>query len=195
MRTRAVVGRRIGARRELDPDGVAVGAAQAQQVVVDRAVGGEALEQRDARLRIDEAIAIEGADVGLRRFAGVAEDQLEVGVGGDRRRRTRDRSSRCRRLRAPPRTAARTPRRVSPRGIIGRCGDAFRASMAARMSRTDAPERCASASPRARRRCRSAQSMPCGSHSVTSPLAARAFTKQSSLPRWPLRWQPQKHGT
>ena len=53
----------IGARGQLDPDRVAVGAAQAQQVVVDRAVGGEPFEQRDARLRIDEAIAIERPDV------------------------------------------------------------------------------------------------------------------------------------
>ena len=42
--------------------------------------------ERDARLRIDEALAIEGADVGLRRLAGVAEDQFQMGVGGDRRR-------------------------------------------------------------------------------------------------------------
>ena len=47
----------------------------------------EPLEQRDARLRIDEAIAIERADVGVGRLAGVAEDQFEVGIGGDRRRR------------------------------------------------------------------------------------------------------------
>ena len=49
--------------------GCAVGAPQPQQVVVDRAVGGEPFEQRDARLGIDEAIGIEGADVALGRFA------------------------------------------------------------------------------------------------------------------------------
>ena len=64
----------------------AVGAPQTQQVVVDGAVGRQPLDERDARLRIDEAIAIERTDVGFRRFAGVAEDQLEVRVGGDRRR-------------------------------------------------------------------------------------------------------------
>ena len=51
-----VLGRRIGARGQLDPHRIAVRAAQAHQVVVDRAVGGEAFEQRDARLRVDEAI-------------------------------------------------------------------------------------------------------------------------------------------
>ena len=86
MRSAPIRGRRVGARRQLDPDRAAVGAAQAQQVVGDRAVGGEPLEQRDARLRIDEAIAIERADVVFGRVAGVAEDQLEVGIGGDRRR-------------------------------------------------------------------------------------------------------------
>ena len=96
--------------------GVAVGAAQAQQVVGDRAVGGQPLEQRDARLRIDEAIAIERPDVGFGRFARVAEDQFEVRIGGDRRRSDRARSCRCTRLRGPPRTAARRPPRVVPRG-------------------------------------------------------------------------------
>jgi len=33
--------------------------------------------------------------------------------------------------------------------------------------------------------------MPCGSQSRTSPEGVRAATKQSSLPRWPLRSHPQ----
>ncbi len=77
------VGGRLGPRRELEPDRSRVGAPQAEQVVADRAVGGEALEQRDARLGIDEALAIERPHVGVRRLAGVAEDQFEVRVGGD----------------------------------------------------------------------------------------------------------------
>jgi hypothetical protein len=57
-----VVGR-IGAGGELDPHRVSVGATQAEEVVVDRPVGGQALEQRDPGLRIDEAVAIKRADV------------------------------------------------------------------------------------------------------------------------------------
>ena len=114
----AVLGRRIGARGQLHPDRVAVGAAQAQQIVVDRAVGGEPFEQRDAGLGIDEAIGVERPDVALRRFAVVAENQLEVGIGGDASSSSRDRWSRCRRLRAPPRTAAQTPRPALHAGII-----------------------------------------------------------------------------
>ncbi len=40
--------------------------------------------KRRSRLRIDEAIAIERPDVCFRGLAGVAEDQLEVRIGGDR---------------------------------------------------------------------------------------------------------------
>ena len=78
---------RVGRGRQLHPDGALIGAAEAQQIVGDRAVGREPLEQRHARLRIDEAIAIERPHVGFGRFARVAEDQLEVGVGGDGRGR------------------------------------------------------------------------------------------------------------
>ena len=44
-----IVGWRIGARRHLHPHRVAVGAAQAQQVIVDRSVGRQPLDERDAR--------------------------------------------------------------------------------------------------------------------------------------------------
>src|SRR5262249_5215558 len=64
----------------------------------------------------------------------------------------------------------------------------------ARMSRTLAPDVYIS------RACvatamQTVHSRPCGSHAVTSPFSSRACTKQSSLPRWPPRSQPQKHGT
>ena len=62
----AVVGRPIGARRQLDPHGVPVGAAEPHEVITDRPVGGEAFEQRDARLRVDEALLSEGAHIELR---------------------------------------------------------------------------------------------------------------------------------
>ena len=68
------------------------------------------------------------------------------------------------------------------------------ASIAARMSRTLAPERVICMASLATSR-HTAQSSPCGSHSVTSPCALRVFTKQSSLPLWPPRSQPQKQGT
>jgi hypothetical protein len=37
------------------------------------------------RLRIDEAIVIEGTDLDFRRLRGVAEDQFDVRIGGDGR--------------------------------------------------------------------------------------------------------------
>jgi hypothetical protein len=66
--------------------------------------------------------------------------------------------------------------------------------MAARMSCTVAPdanicrERFATS-------MHTAQSTPWGSHAITSPFSARSLTKQSWLPLWPARSQPQKHGT
>ena len=38
------------------------------------------------------------------------------------------------------------------------------------------------------------QPMPWASHSVGTPRSSRDFTKQSSLCRCPMFWQPQKHG-
>ncbi len=80
----ALASLRVGARGELDPHGAVVGAPQPQQVVGDRPVGGEPLEQGDASLRIDEAVAVERPHVAFDGFAGVAEDQLEVWIRGDR---------------------------------------------------------------------------------------------------------------
>ena len=71
-------------RGQLDPQGAAVGAAKPEQVIRNRIVGGETLDERDARLRIDEAVAIERAHVAFRRFARVSEDQFEMGVDGER---------------------------------------------------------------------------------------------------------------
>ena len=71
VRPRVVAVSRFGARRQLHPDRFAVGAAQPQQVVVHRSVVGQAVEQRNPRLRIDEAIAIERPDV---LFAGARLD-------------------------------------------------------------------------------------------------------------------------
>ena len=60
-----------------------VSASQPQQVVVDCAVGFKPRDERRARLRIDESIDVERPHVGLGGFAGVTEDQLQVGVGGE----------------------------------------------------------------------------------------------------------------
>ena len=63
-------------------------------------------------------------------------------------------------------------------------------SFAARMSRTEAPVEYICIASRATS-MQTPQVIPCGSHAVTSPLAALDATKQSSLPRWPPRSQPQ----
>ena len=78
--------RRLGVRGDLDPDRDAIRAAQAQQVVRDRAVALEPRDEPVARLRIDEAIGVERAHVRLGRVRREAEHQLEVGIGGDRPR-------------------------------------------------------------------------------------------------------------
>ena len=57
------------------------------------AVGYEAFEEGNTRLWIDESIAIERPHVGLRHFARVAEDELQMWIGSDGRGRIRaDRS-------------------------------------------------------------------------------------------------------
>ena len=73
--------------------------------------------------------------------------------------------------------------------LLGKRGVHF-CSFAARMSRTEAPDENICIASRATS-MQMPHVMPCGSHLVTSPFAARAVTKQSSLPRCPLRSQPQ----
>ena len=72
-------------RVHLDPDSGVVGAAKAQQVVGDRAITGKTVQECGAGMRIDEPLAIEGADVAFGSFAGVAKYQFEMGIGGYRR--------------------------------------------------------------------------------------------------------------
>ena len=79
---------RFGSGRHLDPHLGAVGLLQPQQVVADRAGVRQPLEERLPRLRIDEPGAVERphvAVIGLRR---VAEQQLEVRIRRQRRRRS-----------------------------------------------------------------------------------------------------------
>ena len=54
--------------------------------------------------------SLERTHVARRRVRGEAEHQLEIGIGRERRVVRGDRWRRCRRLRGPPRTAARTSR-------------------------------------------------------------------------------------
>ena len=63
-------------------------------------------------------------------------------------------------------------------------------SFAERMSASEAPDEyiCIASRATSMQIC---HVIPCGSHPVTSPFAPREVTKQSSLPRWPLRSHPQ----
>ena len=73
--------------------------------------------------------------------------------------------------------------------LLEKC-DAHFCSFAMRMSRTDAPDEFICIASRATS-MQMPHVMPWGSHDRTSPFAAREATKQSSLPLWPLRSQPQ----
>ena len=86
--------RRLGARGDLDPDGGAVHAAHAQQVVGDGAFGCQAMEEDGPGDGVGEALGRERRDVGVGRVGGVAEDRLEIGVCRQRRRRPRRRRQR-----------------------------------------------------------------------------------------------------
>ena len=72
-------------RRTCPASALSVGAPQTQQVVLDDAVAREAVEELGARLRIDEAIAVDRPDVGGGPILGPAEDQTQVRIGGERR--------------------------------------------------------------------------------------------------------------
>ena len=81
----APVRRRFGARRDLDPDGGVVHAAHAKEVVVDGALGCQAVEEGRPGERVGEALGRERRDVGVGRVGGVAEDRLQIGVCRQRR--------------------------------------------------------------------------------------------------------------
>jgi hypothetical protein len=83
---RSICGRRVGACGQFDPDSRVVRTPQAEQVVSDRAIDRQPFKECHARLWIDETLAIQRTDLRLGCFAGIAENQLEVGVGRDRRR-------------------------------------------------------------------------------------------------------------
>ncbi len=86
---RSILRRRIGVRRYFDPDRRIVDAPQPQQVVGDRAFRCEAIDERNARVGIDEARRIERANLRVAGFGGVAEHHFEVGIGREGFRLTR----------------------------------------------------------------------------------------------------------
>ena len=103
-------------RGDLHPDRRAVDPPHAQQVIVDGAVGLEPLEKRRSRRRIGKPIRRERIHLSIRRIRRVAEDGLEVRIGGKRRAAAAPAGSRIRqkRPREWPRTGAR-------RRWTGRC--------------------------------------------------------------------------
>ena len=105
----------IGAAGDFDPDGACRRRAAA-------AAGSRRPRRRSRAARAAPAAPADRRTTRDRtggllfgRIAGEAEDQFEVRVGGDRRGRLEDRSSRCTRPRERLRTAARRPRPVCPR--------------------------------------------------------------------------------
>src|SRR5262249_55196696 len=85
--------RGIGAGRHLDPYRDIVRAAQAEEIVGHAPVVREPFKQCDPRLRVDETVSVERAYVALGCFARIAEDQLEMGICGNCRRRVGAQSS------------------------------------------------------------------------------------------------------
>lgn len=72
-------------RRDLHPHGRAIDAPEAKQVVGDRPFRAETIDKGRAGLRIHEPRRVEGAHLPIGCFCSVAEDQLEMGIGGDGR--------------------------------------------------------------------------------------------------------------
>src|SRR5690349_2034153 len=66
---------------DFDPDGRAVDATNANQVIGDAAVAIEQLDEILARLRIDEARGLEGLHQRFDRIGRIAEDGLEMRIG------------------------------------------------------------------------------------------------------------------
>ena len=72
--------------RDFDPDRGAVDTTDAHDVIHHLAVAIEELDEGLARLRIDEARLLERQDDVLGRVRRIAEDRLEMRIGGERRR-------------------------------------------------------------------------------------------------------------
>lgn len=121
----------FGVRGDLDPDRGAVEAAEAEQIVGDDPIAPEALEERLARLRIDEPGSRERMEVSFRGLQRIAEDLFEMRVrrdgGGVRRSKQADVDALMDRLEQPrervgPRLGHATLPRRRPRGGRHRLG-------------------------------------------------------------------------
>ncbi len=84
-----VVIRVLRMRRDLDPHRGSVGTSQPQEVIGDRMIAREPLDERVARLQIDEAFRIEWTDLFDRSLGHEAEYELQERVGRERARRLR----------------------------------------------------------------------------------------------------------
>ena len=215
-------GQPLGARRDFDPHGRAVGAPQAQQVIVARAVAGQLLQEiarAPARRRTDR-----GRTAGRRCRAprpAAAEHQAQMRIGGERRRFVEadeaDVDAFAQRIEqagervvVEPAGAREVARRTSSgHGLVGRRPGLAAAASASvcdchrpgctssrspRGSRRATRRRCASDARQSRRRCRLRRSSPCGTHSVTRPLRVALLDEAVVVALWPARSQPQKHG-
>ena len=137
-----------------------------------------------------EAFEIERANVGIRRLAAVAENQLDVGLATSVAWCHPGPMARCTPLHGLIGTAARMRRPVRPRRISDCVPPAASesASSSGRWAefaldgRADVGHRRTRGEQLARTRRdvdTDPHSTPCSSHSITSPLAARERTKQS----------------
>src|SRR5262249_39515154 len=199
----------VGVRGDFHPDRNLVGAAEAQQVIGERAVALQPRDEGVAGLRIDEPIAVERPDLTLGRVGGEAEHQLQVWIGRERARdvagdradvdafvdRLEQPRERLDRLARRPLHSARShvanvwrsgalsaPAHFPMGGvgvIVWKCGR-YLASMPARIAVNAAPDAYPCIASRATSR-QIVQPMPCGSQAVTRPRSSRAATKQSSL--------------
>lgn len=77
-------GPRLGVDGDFGPEGAAVGSPQPEQHVGGGAIVGQAVEQGLPCAGVDEAVGVEGPDVGVGRLLRVAEGELEVAVGRER---------------------------------------------------------------------------------------------------------------
>jgi hypothetical protein len=73
-------------RRHFNPDERPVRATQPKQVIGDRGVSSQPIEELLARLLIDESLDLERTNLGGRRIGGVSEHQFQIRIRGDRLR-------------------------------------------------------------------------------------------------------------
>ena len=189
-------------RRDLDPHRNTIRAAKPHQVVADGAVALEPFDEVLAGLLIDEPVRLERLHLVLWRVGREAEHQLQVRVRGDRARlRTVERPDEdplvdgleqaCERF---GRGVDHLPAVTGGVGVIVGYDERYFASIPRRMAAMSAPDEYICIASRATSR-QIPQVAPCGTQAVTRPAWSRAATKQSSLLRCPMVWQPQKQGT